>query len=118
MSAHSTDTPHGSVKDYVTGFVLSVILTALPFAIVMQGGLGSPLWTALAVLAFAVVQILVHMVYFLHMSAKSEEGWTLLSTLFTVIVVGIMLSGSIWVMYHMNANMMPTPDPAAMRNMP
>ena len=106
--AHAQDAhDHGSYRSYITGFVLSVILTAIPFGIVMTGGLGTPLLTALVVLGFAVVQILVHMVYFLHMSAKSEEGWTLLSTLFTVIVVGIMLSGSIWVMYHMNANMMP-----------
>jgi cytochrome o ubiquinol oxidase operon protein cyoD len=98
---------HGSVRSYVTGFVLSVILTAIPFGIVMTGGLGSPVVTALVVLGFAVVQILVHMVYFLHMTARSEAGWTLLSTLFTLIVVVIMLSGSIWVMYHMNANMMP-----------
>ena len=109
--AHAVDAhDHGSVKSYVTGFVLSVILTAIPFAIVMKGGLGSPVVTALVVLAFAVVQILVHMVYFLHMTAKAEAGWTLLSTIFTVIVVVIMLSGSIWVMYHMNANMMPQMD--------
>lgn len=106
--AHAVDPhDHGSYRSYITGFVLSVILTAIPFAIVMKGGLGAPLLTALVVLGFAVVQILVHMVYFLHMSAKAEAGWTLLSTIFTVIVVVIMLSGSIWVMYHMNANMMP-----------
>ena len=104
---HHTHQDHGSVRSYVTGFVLSVILTAIPFAIVMQGGLGSPVVTALVVLGFAVVQILVHMVYFLHMTAKSEAGWTLLSTIFTVVVVFIMLAGSLWVMYHMNANMMP-----------
>jgi cytochrome o ubiquinol oxidase operon protein cyoD len=106
--AHAVDAhDHGSVRTYATGFVLSVILTAIPFAIVMKGGFGDPVVTALVVLGFAVVQILVHMVYFLHMTAKSEAGWTLLSTIFTIMVVGIMLSGSIWVMYHMNANMMP-----------
>ena len=78
-----------------------------PFALVMSGGLESRLATAALVIGLAVVQILVHMVCFLHMSAKSEAGWTLLSTLFTVIVVVIMLAGSLWVMYHMNANMMP-----------
>jgi len=59
----------------------------------------------------------VHMIYFLHLNAKVESGWTLLSTVFTIIVVVIMLAGSIWVMYHMNANMMPM-DPHQMRNMP
>lgn len=98
---------HGSYGSYLKGFALSVILTAIPFGIVMAGGFESRVATALVVLGFAVVQILVHMVYFLHMTSRQEEGWTLLSTIFTIIVVVIMLAGSLWVMYHLNANMMP-----------
>jgi cytochrome o ubiquinol oxidase operon protein cyoD len=91
------------------GFVLSVILTAIPFALVMTGVLPTQT-TALIVMAFAVVQIVVHMIYFLHMNSKSEGGWTMLALIFTVIVVVIALSGSLWVMYHLNTNMMPTHD--------
>ncbi|MFB2552522.1 cytochrome o ubiquinol oxidase subunit IV [Ensifer soli] len=98
---------HGSYRSYLTGFVLSVILTVIPFAIVMTGGFESRAVTALVVIGFAVVQILVHMVYFLHMNSKSDEGWTMLSMIFTVIVVVIMLAGSLWVMFNLNANMMP-----------
>ena len=64
--------------------------------------------TALVILAFAAVQIIVHMVYFLHMNTRSEGGWTMLALIFTVVLVVITLSGSLWVMYHLNANMMPT----------
>ena len=103
---HAPAFPHGSMRDYVTGFVLSVILTAIPFALVMTGVLPTQT-TALIVTAFAVVQIVVHMIYFLHMNSKSEGGWTMLALIFTVIVVVIVLSGSLWVMYHLNANMMP-----------
>ena len=98
---------HGSVKSYVIGFILSVILTAIPFGLVMAGGFDSRALTAVTVIGFAVVQILVHMVYFLHMNGTQEEGWTLLSTIFTIVVVVILLAGSLWVMYHMNNNMMP-----------
>ncbi|MFC3568147.1 cytochrome o ubiquinol oxidase subunit IV [Paracoccus sp. TOH] len=101
---------HGSHASYLKGFLLSVILTALPFGIVMAGGFESRGLTALVVIGFAVVQILVHMVYFLHMNGKQEEGWTMLSTIFTVVVVVILLAGSLWVMYHMNTNMMPQMD--------
>jgi len=59
------------------------------------------------VMVFAVAQIIVHMIYFLHMSGKSEGGWTMMALIFTIILVVITLSGSIWVMYHMNTNMMP-----------
>ncbi|GGB66245.1 cytochrome o ubiquinol oxidase subunit IV [Blastomonas aquatica] len=103
---HGIEIPHASMRDYVTGFVLSVILTAIPFALVMTGALPAQV-TAVVIMGFAVVQIIVHMVYFLHMSPKAEGGWTLTSLIFTLIVVVIMLSGSVWVMSNLNANMMP-----------
>ena len=107
--------PHGSFKDYMIGFVLSMILTAIPFALVMTGVLdkGS---TIVAIFALGIVQIFVHMVYFLHMNLKTENGWSMLALIFTVVFVLITLAGSIWVMYHMNTNMMPmTPRQAAVQ---
>jgi cytochrome o ubiquinol oxidase operon protein cyoD len=104
---HGAHDDHGSYASYMKGFVLSVILTAIPFAIVMLGGFESRTVTALVIMAFAIIQIIVHMVYFLHMNGHSEEGWTLLATIFTITVVVIALSGSLWVMYHLETNMMP-----------
>jgi cytochrome o ubiquinol oxidase operon protein cyoD len=115
---HDDSGYHATVKGYVTGFVLSVLLTAIPFWLVMGKALPSPRVTAFVVLAFAAVQMVVHMVYFLHMNAKAEGGWSLLALVFTAGLVVIMLAGSIWVMYHLNTNMMPMADPQAMRNMP
>jgi cytochrome o ubiquinol oxidase subunit IV len=59
----------------------------------------------------------VHMIYFLHMDAKSESGWNMLALIFTIVLVVITLAGSLWVMYHMNANMMPM-SVHDMKNMP
>ena len=104
---HGDVGPHSSLRDYTIGFVLSVILTAIPFWLVMAKVIADRN-TAVPVLgAFAVVQILVHMVYFLHMNGKIEGGWTMLSTIFTVVFVAIAIAGTLWVMFHMNANMMP-----------
>jgi cytochrome o ubiquinol oxidase operon protein cyoD len=105
---HGHDAPgaHGSMKDYTIGFILSVILTAIPFWLVMAKVL-PPAMTGYVLLAFAGVQVIVHMIYFLHMNSKIEHGWSMMATIFTVIVLIIMMAGSIWVMYHMNANMMP-----------
>jgi cytochrome o ubiquinol oxidase operon protein cyoD len=105
---HDDGHDHGSYRSYITGFILSVILTAIPFAIVMGGGLESRTMTVAVVISCAIVQVLVHMVYFLHMNSRAEEGWVFVSTIFTVVVVVIMIAGSIWVMYHLNTNMMPT----------
>lgn len=108
---------HGSLRGYATGFLLSVVLTAIPFWLVMSGGVGSSGMTALVILGFAVVQIVVHMIYFLHMNTKSENGWTILALIFTLVLVVILLAGSLWVMFHLNTNMMPM-SPHDMRNMP
>ncbi|GAA0773312.1 cytochrome o ubiquinol oxidase subunit IV [Castellaniella ginsengisoli] len=108
-AAHAGEGGHapGTFKGYMTGFILSVILTVIPFWLVMDGVLASSNATALAILLIGAVQMVVHMVYFLHMSPRSEGGWTLLALIFTVIIVAIALAGSLWVMYHLNVNMMP-----------
>ena len=109
---HLDHPPHGSLKGYVIGFILSVILTAIPFALVMTGALDKSVTVPL-VLAMALVQIVVHMVYFLHMNMKVEDGWSMLALIFTVVFVIITLAGSMWVLYNMNANMMPMGAPMA-----
>jgi cytochrome o ubiquinol oxidase operon protein cyoD len=105
---HHGDTgPHSSFSGYMTGFVLSIVLTAIPFWLVMAKVITERNTAVLVLGAFAVVQILVHMVCFLHMNGKVEGGWTLLSTIFTVVFVAIAIAGTLWVMYQMNAHMMP-----------
>ncbi len=101
------DGPHSTFSGYIIGFFLSVILTAIPFAVVMGDMFESRNVTIAVISIFAAAQVLVHMHYFLHMNGKIEGGWTMLSTIFTVVFLGIILAGTLWVMYHMNANMMP-----------
>ena len=104
---HATGHGHGSLRSYLIGFGLSVVLTAIPFWLVMSGVFDSRQATALTIMVFAAAQIVVHMIFFLHMSARSENGWTMMALIFTLVIVGITLSGSLWVMYHLNVNMMP-----------
>ena len=63
--------------------------------------------TALVIIGFAAVQIVVHMVYFLHTNTRVEGGWSMLALIFTIVLVVITLAGSLWVMFHLNTNMMP-----------
>jgi cytochrome o ubiquinol oxidase subunit IV len=128
MSAHSNDSaghghhddnaPHSTLRGYATGFVLAVILTAIPFWMVMGKVFNSSSAAGFVLLGLAAVQVVVHMVYFLHMDGKAEGGWSMLAMLFTVMVVVIMMSGSIWVMYHLNHNMMPGMMSEMMHNTP
>jgi cytochrome o ubiquinol oxidase operon protein cyoD len=103
---HATYVTHYSAKDYAIGFVLSLILTAIPFWLVMANVLPTDT-TRFVILGFAAVQVVVQMIYFLHLNSKSEDGWNMMAMILTVVLLVIVLSGSIWVMYHMNANMMP-----------
>jgi len=107
--AQHPDEDHGHItlRGYLTGFVLSVILTVIPFWLVMGNTLSNSGLTALIILALGAVQMVVHVIYFLHMNAQAEGGWNMLAFIFTLIIVVIAMAGSLWVMYHLNANMMP-----------
>ena len=96
---HHDAGPHSTFSGYVMGFVLSVILTAIPFWLVMAKVIADRNTAVLVLGGFAVIQILVHMVFFLHMNGKIEGGWTLLSTIFTVVFVAIGIAGTLWVMF-------------------
>jgi cytochrome o ubiquinol oxidase operon protein cyoD len=97
---------HGDVRSYLIGFVLAALLTAIPFGLVMSGSL--PNGTAGPVcMAFAAVQIVVHLIYFLHMNPKSSQSWNGAALVFTLIILLILMVGTLWVMHNMNMNMMP-----------
>lgn len=104
---HHDDAAHGTMGGYMIGFGLSAILTIIPFWLVMTEALADAQLTGIIIMAFAIVQIVVHMIFFLHMSSKSEGGWTMMALIFTIVIIGITLAGSMWVMYHLNTNMMP-----------
>jgi cytochrome o ubiquinol oxidase operon protein cyoD len=104
---HDDGASHSTLKGYMTGFFLAVFLTAVPFWLVMGKVIPNAQTLAIVVMFFAVIQIVVHMIYFLHMNTKSEGGWNMLALIFTLVLVVITLTGSIWVMFHLNSNMMP-----------
>lgn len=103
---HETGEAHSTIRGYLTGFGLSVVLTVIPFWLVMARPIEDGVVTAVLVVLAAVAQIVVQMIYFLHMDAKSEGGWTLMALIFTFVVLVITIAGSLWVMYHLNNNMM------------
>ena len=109
---------HGSTRSYTVGFLLSVVLTAIPFWLVMSGAIASVNVTAAIIVALAVVQILVHTVCFLHVNTQAEGGWTLIAYVFTGVIVLITILGSLWIMYHLNTNMMPGMTTGEVSNTP
>ncbi|MDD1017254.1 cytochrome o ubiquinol oxidase subunit IV [Pseudomonas rubra] len=96
---------HGSVKSYVIGFVLSVILTAIPFGLVMFPSMPKDI-TIMVVVALAVIQVVVHLVYFLHMDRSAEQRSNVSTFLFTVMVIALLVGLSLWIMFSIHTSMM------------
>ncbi len=97
----------GSIVSYTAGLFFALLLTGASFLVA-----GSHLfWTpgipvGLAVLAIA--QMGVHLVFFLHMSSGPDNANNVLALAFGVLIVTLVVSGSLWIMANLNANMMPT----------
>ncbi len=96
----------GSLKSYTIGFLLSVMLTVFAFAVVIKGA-ALPRWFVWTGIGFAaVVQILVHLHYFLHLDSSSEARWNVLALIFTVLIMILFVGGTLWIMYDLNVRMM------------
>lgn len=105
MSDHAQEAGHGSVKSYITGFVLAVILTVIPFWMVMTEA-ADRITTAWVIALFAVVQIVVHLKYFLHMNFTKEGRLQSISFVFSALIIGLVVGLSLWIMYSANDLMM------------
>ena len=91
-NTHSHDEAgHGSVKSYAIGFILSVILTLIPFGLVMYPSLPKDV-TLWIVLAFAVIQVLVHLVYFLHLDRSEAQRNNVVAFIFAALVIVLPVS--------------------------
>ena len=89
------------------GFLLAVILTLIPFGLVMTDAFEDTVSTALIIMGLGVLQIIVHMVYFLQMNRRAERSWTLPALIVTVLLVAILLVGTLWGMPPLEGNAVP-----------
>jgi cytochrome o ubiquinol oxidase operon protein cyoD len=93
-----------TLKAYVMGFVMCFVLTAAAFLLVQQRLISDAmLYVSLSVLA--VLQLMVQSVCFLGLNKGPEGKWNLLPFLFTLVVIAILVSGSLWIMYNLNDKM-------------
>lgn len=94
-----------TLKSYITGLGLSLVLTLMSFGIVMHR-LFSVKWTFIALATLAILQLLAQVVFFLRMNTNPEGRWNSMPFIFTLIIIAILAGGSLWIMYNMNYNMM------------
>lgn len=103
-NGHGND--HGSLKSYAIGFVISVALTLASFGAVMSGLV--PRESRLgALVVLCVAQLLIQLVYFLHLGAGKRQRENTGVFVCTALLIAIVVAGSLWVMHNANENMMP-----------
>ncbi len=101
------DGGHYTLRGYLLGFGVAALLTVAAFWIVMTGAIPHAGTASAVVVALAIAQILVQTGAFLHVNARAQGGWTLIAYVFTAVLLVITIAGSVWIMYHLNLNMMP-----------
>lgn len=95
---------YGSFKAYVVGFGLMLVLSAATFALAMTRLLPVGATTPV-ILVLAAAQIGTLLVAFLRLERSSEEDvWTLVTSIYTVIVLAILVGATVWIMYHLSYN--------------
>ena len=100
--------PTASYLSYTAGLVLAILLTITSFIVSQTNLLWAPgIPVGLVVLAFA--QIGIHLVFFLHLGSGADNTNNILALAFGVLIVFLVITGSIWIIANLNANMMPTP---------
>lgn len=108
MAARHTDTSGTDsrrLRSSIVGFVLSLFLTAVPFALVMSGRMSRPVAMA-GIASAALVQIAVHLKFFLHLRDSPSARWDILVFIVTVLIIILFVGGSLWIMHNLNYRMM------------
>lgn len=106
-SSHAAgNASHGSVKSYTIGFGLSLGLTVLSFGSVMSGLVPQSMVLS-AIVLFAVAQLLVQLIFFLHLGTSPDQRSNTVIFALTGSLIAIVVAGSLWVMHNANVNMMP-----------
>jgi cytochrome o ubiquinol oxidase operon protein cyoD len=91
---------------YSTGFGIAILLTAASFTIAATHIVWGPAIPA-ALITLAIAQMGVHLVFFIHITTAPDNTNNILALAFGVLIVGLVIGGSVWIMQHLNANMMP-----------
>jgi cytochrome o ubiquinol oxidase subunit IV len=109
-SAHINQPEYGTGKKtlgiYSLGVALCIILTLIPFSVVMYQ-IGTHDQRVMVLIVSAILQFLVQVVCFLRLNVKTLQGSiNVYAFVFSIIVLAVIIGGSLWIMWHLNYNMM------------
>ncbi len=92
-------------NSYIIGYGLAIVLTALPFLLVALDVFPMAA-TLIAITLFALVQIVVHFRFFLHINLSKSKRDDLQLILFTGLIIALMVAGTLWILFNLKMRMM------------
>jgi cytochrome o ubiquinol oxidase operon protein cyoD len=101
----SFESSRNAMLSYVTGFFLSLFLTLVPYVMVTEQMFGRNS-LILGITLFAIAQLFTQVIFFLHLPVKEKPYWDMIVFVYTLLIVAFLVIGSMWIMYHLNVNMM------------
>src|SRR5215207_940277 len=104
QSSRMPTLPYGAevtIKSYLVGVVLALVLTAIPFGLVAARTL-RPIPLFVVIGAAAITQVVVHLRYFLHLELKPSSQNKFIALCFAAVVLLILVGGILWIMFGLN----------------
>jgi cytochrome o ubiquinol oxidase operon protein cyoD len=99
-------TSRSKLGTYITGFVFSLLLTSAAYMSVTNHSLTRNT-TIAVIVGLAIAQLLVQLVFFMHLGRGRSSRFNLVVFGFMLIVIGIVVGGSLWIMHNLDYHMMP-----------
>jgi cytochrome o ubiquinol oxidase subunit IV len=101
------------VRSYLLGLAIAIVLTLASFWVARTHIIYGPS-IPVALVALAIAQMGIHLVFFLHITTAPDNTNNVLALAFGMLIVFVLVFGTVWVMAHMNQNMMSMRAPMAM----
>jgi cytochrome o ubiquinol oxidase operon protein cyoD len=89
------------VRNYLIGLGLAALLFIAGTSLVWAPSI------PVALFVLAIAQMGVHLVFFLHITTGDDNVNNILALAFGVLIVLLLIVGSLWIMSHLNHNMIP-----------
>ncbi|MGH7141644.1 MAG: cytochrome o ubiquinol oxidase subunit IV [Minisyncoccia bacterium] len=104
---------HATLKNYILGFCLSLLLTLAAFGVIEAHILSGHTFLTheilrIIIVTLAVVQLGVQLYFFLHLGAGANARWNLIATAFALVFLIITIGGTLWIMINLSGRMAPS----------
>lgn len=96
----------GGISGYLIGLALASAMTVVSFAMPDSPWIWQPA-IPVALIALAIAQMGIHLVFFLHITTGPDNTNNAMALAFGLLIVALLIGGSVWIMSHLNHNMMP-----------